>query len=147
MDSKPPSPAVYAWCDHLFTSVLHRHGLGSHLPFVFAGLPLGLALPLPGPSHEDRCPGHGCGETAPSPSAPLRGRGRGGDETEVGHRDLSPFLGWEWPKGDTLQLWVGDCEALEKLWDKHGQAPSPGHCFHSLGDTPSGKRTASFFLF
>lgn len=88
MDSKPPRPAVYAWCDHLFTSVLHRHGPGSHLPFVFAGLPLGLALPLPGPDHEDRCPGHGCGE---APALQHHSEDRVGDETEVGAQGPLPF--------------------------------------------------------
>lgn len=37
---------------------------------------------------------------------------------EVGYRAPPPFSGWEWPKGDTLQLWVRDYEALEKLWTK-----------------------------
>lgn len=42
---------------------------------------------------------------------------------------LHHFLGWEWPKGDTVRLWERDYEALEKLCNKTqvGSSTSPGH--------------------
>lgn len=79
---KPPSPAVYSWCGHLFMSVVGRTG-DSRLPFVASVLPRSLTLPLPDPDREDRCPRVAAAKAAPSPSAPLRGW-RGGDETDVG---------------------------------------------------------------
>ncbi|KAI5138462.1 Glucoside Xylosyltransferase 2 [Manis pentadactyla] len=43
---------------------------------------------------------------------------------------------WEWPKGDTLLLWVRDYEAPEKLWNKTHEAPVPADPRTRQGQIP-----------
>lgn len=91
------------------------------------------------PVHEDGCP-------RPQPQwHQSEGWSGAGNETKIGIRGPPlPFSGWEWPKGDMLLLWVRDCEAPEKLWNKTHGAPVPADPCTPQVTLPRGARDASF---